>query len=601
MIKYLLKLMSKLKIIIENQQVLSNKNDNRQQNWLSDILCLGMCLILFYTLWLGSYPLFTPDEGRYSEVAREMVATGDFITPRVNGVAFLDKPALYYWLQAIAIQLFGIKEWALRLFPALIGVLSCLMMYICGRRLFDRRTGLLSAIILASTPLYFGGAHYANLDLEVAALISCSLLCFITGVMSKDKSRNLFLFAAYIFAALAFLTKGLIGFAFPSLIALSWMFLGERWDALRNIHLMKGIALAIAIVLPWYILVQLANPQFLHFFFITQQVTRFLSKAEFNNPTPFWFYAPVILLGFFPWTIFFIQAMYKHVRNVLRDKAHHQVELYLLLWIAIIFIFFSIPKCKMIGYILPIFPPIALLVGNYLSNAWDSKHRWCNFVFAVIGALLGIMIIAAQHYQLFEMRPSSAPYLNIMAAIFIISAVISLWFIKKRTLLSLFTLCLACSVMFLFTLILSAEQFNTNSIKPLIMNLKTIMQPEDEVIHFYKFYQDVPIYLEKRVTIVANWNAPDIVNNDNWLRELWFGMPFQKTDDWLIDKEKFWQRWNSDRRVFVFISTNYFPHFQRHADHYYVIGKYNHVFLLSNKPTYLSFLTPSVWAKKIMV
>ena len=186
-----------------------------QRSWIIDLALLGAILSLFYAFCLGSYPLFTPDEGRYSEVAREMVATGDYITPRVNGVIFLDKPILYYWLQATAINLFGLNEWALRFFPALFGVFGCLMSYACGRKLFNRRTGIVAAVILGATPLYFASAHYANLDLEVAVWISCTLLSFITAVRNPARPQASWLFATYIFAALAFLTKGLIGFAFP--------------------------------------------------------------------------------------------------------------------------------------------------------------------------------------------------------------------------------------------------------------------------------------------------------------------------------------------------------------------------------------------------
>jgi 4-amino-4-deoxy-L-arabinose transferase-like glycosyltransferase len=126
------------------------RNAKMQASWFTDIIFLTSCLLLFYFLWLGSYPLFTPDEARYSEVAREMVMTGDYITPRVNGVAFLDKPILYYWLQSAAIHLFGINEWALRFFPALLGVIGCLITYICGRLLFNRRTGWLASLLLST-------------------------------------------------------------------------------------------------------------------------------------------------------------------------------------------------------------------------------------------------------------------------------------------------------------------------------------------------------------------------------------------------------------------------------------------------------------------
>lgn len=563
-----------------------------RQDWIRDIIYLSIILFIFYTIWLGSYPLFTPDEGRYSEVAREMVASGDYITPRVDGIAFLDKPILYYWLQATAIKLFGVKEWALRLFPALLGVLGCIATYVCGRRLFDRRTGLISAIILATTPLYFASAHYANLDLEVAVFISCTLFCFITGVQSKDRSRPYFLFAAYIFAALAALTKGLIGIAFPSMIAGSWIILLWRWDILKKIHLIAGLALFILITLPWYILVQKANPDFLNYFFVTQQVTRFLSAGVFNNSTPFWFYLPIVLVGFFPWTIFLVQALTNTIRHVWKARSTHSTELFLLLWLSIIFIFFSIPRSKTIGYILPVFPVLALLVGNYLSKLWERAQqnsiRLSILNFVVIGVILATILLTLPHYHWIDFASGFKRYLTVISITLIASMIAALSLIKKETVLPLFITCVTYSTLFLLTLTLGAKHLNQNTAKPLVAHLKTIIKPEDEVIAYFKYYQDVPLYLGKRVTIVTNWEAKDIASRDNWVRELWYGRSAQNTEDWLIDEEKFWERWESDKRVFVFVNANYLDQFKEQADSYFNLGKYNDIILLSNKPTIIN-------------
>lgn len=563
-----------------------------RSNWLIDILSLAGIFILFYTFWLGSYPLFTPDEGRYSEVAREMIATNDYITPRIDGVAFLDKPILYYWLQAAAMKLLGVNEWALRLFPALLSILGCLMTYICGRRLFNRRTGLISAIVLATTPLYFGNAHYANLDLEVAVLVSCSLLALITAFQSTDKSRNYFLFAAYFFAALAFLTKGLIGIVFPGMIAVAYILFLSRWDILRKIHCIAGFALILIIVLPWYILVQQANPEFLHYFFVTQQVTRFLSASEFNNKTSVLFFIPIVFIGFFPWTIFLIQALNKHIRNVRQARHKHQVELFLLLWFVIIFTFFSIPKSKTIGYILPVFPALALLVGHYISSAWEYTQQkgiyWSIVNFVLIGTLLAACLLVLPHINIMDLSSGLKPYLTAIAIIMMISAISSIFIRKKETLLPLFATCASCSAAFLLTLTLGAPHLNQSSAKQLVTELKTIIKPQDEVINYFKFFQDVPLYLGQRVTIVADWNSPEIPYKDNWVRELWYGMAFQKTKDWLINEETFWQSWESEKRIFVFLNANYFDQFKLRAKSYYFIGKNNDIILLSNKPTFLS-------------
>lgn len=167
-----------------------------KQSSIIDISLFAVIFLGFYLFCLGSYPLFTPDEARYSGAARAMLISRDFITPHVNGIPFLDKPILYYWLQAAAMSVFGVNEWAIRLFPVLIGLIGCIVTYLTGRLLFNRETGLVAATILATTPLYFGGAHYANLDLEVAVWISSALLCTITAIQ-VDNRRRWFMYAAY--------------------------------------------------------------------------------------------------------------------------------------------------------------------------------------------------------------------------------------------------------------------------------------------------------------------------------------------------------------------------------------------------------------------
>lgn len=555
------------------------------RTWLTDLAWLGLGLLFFYSLWLGSYPLFTPDEGRYTEVAREMVASGDFITPRVDGVAFLDKPVLYYWLQAVAISLFGIHEWAIRLFPMLLGIMTCLVTYACGRSLFNRRTGLLAALILASSPLFFGGAHYADLNIEVAAWISCSLLCFITGIQQDGRARFLLMMAAYFSAACAFLTKGLIGLAFPGLIIGAWLAIAFRFDLIKKMHLILGLLLFIALVLPWYVLVQQANPEFLHYFFVTQQVSRFLSSGEFNNKTPFWFYLPVVLVGFFPWTIFLFQTLKKHIQQVMQARSAHLSELFLLLWAGIIFVFFSIPSSKTVGYIFPVFPALALLTARYLSLTWqETEHNRAALCLVVLSTLLGGVLLALPYIDFMDFSPHLMPYLLAMAITMILGGLLALC-LMHQPLFPLILICFACNALFLSLLTSSARYLNTNSTKSLAVVLKEQKAKEDEVVAYYRYYQDLPLYLGERITIVADWQSPDIAKKDNWEREMWLGMPFQKTDDWLINEDKFWKRFRGDERVFVLVSNNYLDQFKREAKRYYHFGEYNGVNLFSNQLT----------------
>ena len=558
------------------------------QIWLRDIFGIIILLGIFYALWIGSHALITPDEGRYSEVAREMVVSGDYVTPRLNGVAFLDKPALYYWLQASAIQVFGLKEWALRLWPAILGILCVVMTYIAGHALFNRRTGIISAVILATSPLYYGGSHYANLDLEVASLISDSLLCFIVAMqVTAPRMKTILLFSAYTFAALAALTKGLIGIVFPAMIIGAWILILNRWSTLTKMRLFSGMLIFLGITVPWCILVQKANPEFLHFFFVTQQVSRFLTTQEFNSKAAVWFYVPIVLLGFFPWSVFLFQAVGRNIKLIWKNRQQHAPELFFILWAVIIFTFFTIPRSKPMGYILPVFPACALLVGNYLNTFWTqakTKGIYSGFIiYAVMAGLLSAFIFAAPWWSTQLETPAAfIPYLRYMAIVLLASVLVTSCFLRKETLKALFSSLTAAIVVMLLIFINSTPTINQKSIKPLAMELKTHLNQDDEVVAFYKYYHDLPIYLERRITIVADWHSPEIAQRDNWTREMWYGMVFQNTKDWLIEEDAFWQRWNSDKHLYVVTDEDGYKNIKAKGS-VYVVNRHNDVFLLSNK------------------
>ena len=146
----------------------------------------------------------------------------------------------------------------------------------------------------------------------------------------------------------------------------------------------------------------------------------------------------------------------------------------------------------------------------------------------------------------------------------------------------IFASCAISSFILLLVLVNGAIYLNHDTAKSLTLRLKKSIQPQDEVVTYFKYYQDIPVYLEKRVSIVANWSSPNL-KKDNWLRELWYGRAFQNTDDWLISEKEFWQRWHSQKRLYVFVNSNYFIEFQRKSKHFYFFGKQNDIILLSNK------------------
>lgn len=573
--------------------------DHLRNNWLIDILLLSFFLFVFYFFGLGHSPLFTPDEGRYAEISREMLATHQFITPRVNGIVFLDKPVLHFWLQASAMFVFGASEWSVRFFPALFGVLGCIITYLTGRYLFNRRSGLLAAIILALSPLYFGISHYANLDLEVAFFITSALFLLVCALQSSGKARFYFFLGTYVSIGLAILTKGLIGIALPTAIFGIWLLLTKEWQQIKKTYFLLGGIIILMIVLPWYILIQKSNPVFFHYFFVVQHWQRFFSIREFNNALPIWFYVPITIIGFFPWIIFFLAGLYHFYKNnfstVKKGKEKNSeftIQLFLLIAIGFIFLFFSIPRSKIISYILPIFPPLALFTGHYFATIWHSIEKstlhkltmsyiFCAMAFAILLLLFPFLSLIASHTPF-------KYYLIFIACILMIAAFIAAIFLLRLPLKKLFLLCALTNVIFLWALMLGAPYLNTNSVKQLVIELQKIRKPTDKVFIYFKYYQDVPFYLHDYVFVVADWSHATITLRDNWKRELSYGESFQPTKKYLIDADRFWQLYNSEERVFVFLNKHDFKNFKTRATKYFYLGEENETILLSNQPTFIA-------------
>ncbi|HVE44254.1 MAG TPA: phospholipid carrier-dependent glycosyltransferase [Gammaproteobacteria bacterium] len=452
---------------------------------IADIALLGILFCVLFLTYLGVRPLFTPDEGRYAEIAREMVASGDYITPHLNHIKYFEKPVLFYWLEAAAIHLNGLSMTSLRAVNGLLALLGCLLTYFTASKLYNRTTGLYAAIILGTSLLYFVMAHMVSLDLPVTVFImACLYTLLLATQTTSDQQRRYYCLSAAIAAALAVLTKGLIGIVFPLLIFGAWLTLLGQWRMIRHFSLLPAACLFFIIATPWHLLAQAHNPEFFYFYFIEQQFLRY-TTAGIGHYQPNWFFIPYLILGFFPWIAFLAQAILDATPRW-KNRHTHQVELFFLLWAGIVFAFFSFSSSKLIPYILPLFPPLAILTARYLAS--PNYHGF--------------------------MRDR----------IFVITCV--------------FTSTL------LMGLLIAAPSLDTRTIRPLAMTLKPLLQPEDDVITYHQYYQDLPFYLERRVSIL------------DWQNELRFGMAHQDTEDWMIDDATFWNRWHSQKHVFMVISLS---------------------------------------------
>jgi len=510
---------------------------------LLDAVVLAVAIGLFFSLFLGSRPLSVPDEGRYVEIPREMVVTSDWLTPRLNSVKYFEKPPLFYWFEAVLIKLFGLSEWSVRLGPALFALFGCLTVYYAGARMFGRQAGLLSAGVLSTSVLFYALSRAITLDMPVSILLTSSLLSFLIGTREPEgNTRRMFFWGFYASAALAVLTKGLIGIVIPGMIIFTWMLLMNEWRILRSMHLLSGMAIFFAIAAPWHFLVQRANPEFFNFYFIHEHFQRYLTKVH-GRYKPAWFFIPIALFGLFPWSAFLAQAVKHSFPTSWKKRQEHKETVFLLLWAVLVFLFFSASSSKLIPYILPVFPPLALLIGKYLAEAWHksdlSGFRAGYAALAILSLLIAVGLLILPRYR------SDIDHHGLRLHIYMISGILLLGVgmavvLGKRYGIKFSLSALIISIaLFLCAANILMPHVDTRSMKTLALQLKPHLQPADEIMSFLNYYQDLPVYLERRITIVQ------------WQGELAFGSRVEDTSDWMIDEDEMWDRWQGPHRVFL--------------------------------------------------
>lgn len=327
-------------------------------------------VLLFALAWFGTLEhrrLINPDEGRYSEIPREMVASGDWLTPRLNGIKYFEKPALQYWATAIAFTAFGEHHWTARLWPALTGFLGILATAFATARLFGTQAGLIAGAVLAGSVLWNVIGHVNTLDMGVSFFLAAAVfaLCLAQRDEATPPERLRWQDGAWVLLALAVLSKGLIGLVLPAATVVAYALWQRDWGFILRIRPFRGLAILLAVTAPWFIAVSLANPEFARFFFIHEHFERFLTKAH-GRYQPMWYFIPILLIGMLPWLGTLLQGLAAGMRS--DGGLRFQPRRFLLLWAVLVFAFFSVSSSKLASYILPIFPALAALIGLHLAG-----------------------------------------------------------------------------------------------------------------------------------------------------------------------------------------------------------------------------------------
>lgn len=365
--------------------------------WLLGIV---VALAILWFGGLGSRHLANPDEGRYAEIPLHMYASGDWVTPRLNGLKYFEKPALQYWATAAVYALCGVSEAGSRLWTALTGFLAVLITWYAGKRIFTAATGLYAGLMLISGLLFILAGLINTLDMGVSCFLTMALMSFIFAQRDDASApeRRIGMRIAWGGIGLAVLSKGLIGLVLPCAVLVSYSLLQRDWRLWTRLHLRSGLAIVAVLTLPWFVLVSRANPEFLHFFFVREHVDRFLTAVH-GRFHPWHYYVPILAVGLLPWLGLLPDALGHGWRTI--PARRFQPRRFLLAWIVVIYLFFSISNSKLPFYLVPILPAIALLMGDVVARM-DGRALYKRLLPAV---LLGAMSIGIAFYVEFRDAP----------------------------------------------------------------------------------------------------------------------------------------------------------------------------------------------------
>jgi 4-amino-4-deoxy-L-arabinose transferase-like glycosyltransferase len=549
---------------------------------------LGLLVVIFGALtlmMLGRVPLANPDEARYAEIPREMIASGDWVTPRLNGVPYFEKPPLVYWCVAACRLAFGPGEMAARLTPALFAIAGVLITYAAARRLYDRPTGIASAVVLGSSLLYVALSRILLLDMVVSVLISAALFCFLLGVNEPAGARRRwFFYSVYASAALATLAKGLIGVLVPGAIMFLWLLLLGEWRRLRPFHLPSGLLIFLAIAAPWHVFAAQRNPGWAEFYFVHEHWARF-TTATHARTAPFWFFIPVVLLGLFPWLGFLGSALRESLRGGWTRRKENATAWFLVVWAGFVFVLFSKSQSKLIPYILPVFPPLAVLLGAWLARRWAERSvaslRVGFGVFSFVCGMIAIALLVVVSKPGVVRDPAQLvalkPFALVLAAALLAGGVIAPWLAKVRGIVPGVAALLATVIAFFAVVLLAAPKLQRAGTKELALLARERIAPADRVYHYWAFFHDFVYYAERPVGLVSYIDELEVQFLDPAERAARF-----------IDDAELRRQWSGSGRIWLVVRKRDRSHaqsvFADPAFRYHLIAETRGHSLLSNQP-----------------
>lgn len=524
---------------------------------------LWWLIIAFAVIWFTNLEyrkLIKPDEGRYAEIPREMVVSGDWTTPRLNGLKYFEKPPLQYWATATAYTVFGEHQWTSRLWTALTGFAGILLVWFAGSRLFGREAANYAAILLGSSMLYVLMAHINTLDMGVTFFLTLGIAGLLLGQTGTDKrkQRN-WMLLAWAGLALAVLSKGLMGLILPGAALFIYCVVQRDFSVLKRMHWLPGLAVFFLITAPWFYLVMKANPEFFQRFFIYEHYLRFTTKVH-DRYQPWYYFVPILLLGTLPWTVLMFDTLMRTLKGGARVAKVFGAERFLLIWAVFIYLFFSVSSSKLPSYLLPMFPALALLMGKQLVEISSRRLFW------LIAPVLPLMLLGLGLAP-FTARLADTPlqvqgygeyawWLVAAALVWSLGMIAALVLLHRPNLVKAPKLAAVLVLAFssLFAAQLGTSGYNTIAKERSAYFIAEAIRPyvkADEPFYSIATYeQTLPFYLKRTFTLVA------------YQDEMAFGI-MQEPQRWIPDIPGFAKVWQAQPAALAIMPVSIYPQLEQ--------------------------------------
>lgn len=488
---------------------------------------------------LGQRALWDPDEGRYAEIARGILVENDWMTPHLNYLLYFEKPMMFMWMVAASFKIFGFSEWAARLIPCLSALGGIALIWLMARDLWGNRAGIVASLSLITSIEYFILARTVDINMTLTLFITATMVFFWLG---HKQGKGTYYLLAWACAGLAVLTKGPIGVILPLGGIGLYIIITRQWSSIKESMPIVGIMVFLAVSLPWYVTVCLKNPDFFSFFFIDQNIMRYVTN-ECRRYQPWWYFFPVIIGGFLPWSVLIPEA----IRRAFTGKGNRKVPgeiWYIASWFGVIFLFFSLSNSKVATYVLPCFPPLSLFIGYLFRENYKRSSIGficAAFLWLVLGAGL-ILYPELVSGGILKVSDNLVPLMDIgciMGVIILVGTFAGVWLGKRYNAVAGFA-CLG--IAFMIVVISFAPRWDyLRSTKALIHHV-----PEDARLCAYvRYFPSSSFYAERRVYLVDSRG------------ELVFGQARCTEKEYIMTRPEFYTFMKQERNVYCLAYDKY--------------------------------------------